>query len=290
MPSCETSKPEQQGLWADDPSLGDPKLFRAQGAKLLRAAIYGKNLQKCIDLLDSGADPSAIAPGEDRPALAIAVLKQFTAGALLFIDRGADVHACNQMGRTALHQAALVGDVAICRALLARGAQVDTPDNNGCTALFIAVGRANIDVCRYLIEQGADVNAVTKYGVTTLCEAAVCQVAGSTDVLRLLIHAGADTSAIVRDTRPMQNKMHLTAFQCAVAYARASNVAFLIDEFGEDPGQLTVDGYAMVDVAWNGETKAVIRGAITDRAVGAAVGDSAGSPQVFSAPKSVVAL
>ena len=56
-------------------------------------------------------------------------------------------------------QAAGRGDLATVKALLEKGADIDAADDYGRTALFFALFRKQKDMVRFLIKQGADVNA-----------------------------------------------------------------------------------------------------------------------------------
>jgi ankyrin repeat protein len=60
----------------------------------------------------------------------------------LLIDRGIDVNAAANDGRTALHGAALQGYDDIIKFLAAKGAALDVKDKNGFTPLDTALGRA----------------------------------------------------------------------------------------------------------------------------------------------------
>ena len=90
-----------------------------------------------------------------------------------------------------LHFAAIDGDEARVRTLIAEGRSPDAFDELAKTPLHYAAGHGRIDIMRLLLEAGADVNAhdASRIGNTPLGEvAATC----SLPVAELLIDFGAD--------------------------------------------------------------------------------------------------
>ncbi|KAH0606703.1 uncharacterized protein H6S33_003537 [Morchella sextelata] len=79
-------------------------------------------------------------------------------------------------GRTALHIAALQGDMVAVTELLRGGADIDAADDNGTRALHVAAGAAGdrAGICELLLEAGADINCVDRAGDTALHLAAGC--------------------------------------------------------------------------------------------------------------------
>ena len=112
--------------------------------------------------------------------------EQIWAG-LVHVQRGAKK-------RTHLMYAALTGNVARVRWLLARGATTELRDADGKTAMHYIL-RSNAAACA-LIEAGADVNAVSKLGTTPVYYSCLL---GAVDVLQTLIAAGADVNFAARD-------------------------------------------------------------------------------------------
>ncbi len=84
------------------------------------------------------------------------------------IDKGADVHARNSFGETALHLAAHGGHSLTVELLLAKKADINAVDKEGNTALLLACCFKQIDVILILIKNGADVGIKNKNGVTAL--------------------------------------------------------------------------------------------------------------------------
>ncbi|XP_029965755.1 NF-kappa-B inhibitor epsilon [Salarias fasciatus] len=59
-------------------------------------------------------------------------------------------------GKTALHFAVELRDIALVKLLLSRGANVDAAMFNGCTPLHLAVGRQDAPIANLLCQSGAD--------------------------------------------------------------------------------------------------------------------------------------
>ena len=108
-------------------------------------------------------------------------------------------------GATPLHGAALSGDVAAIRALLASGAAVNVRSKDGATPLHGAALSGDVAAIRALLAGGADVNARGEDGITSLHMAAMrklllaaleADAKGSRDkLLRMVRTAGFDALA-----------------------------------------------------------------------------------------------
>ena len=92
----------------------------------------------------------------------------------MLLERGADVHAADKDGWTALSWAAWSGLKQVSEKLLSRGASLAVVDARGNTPLMIAVLRGNVEIVRLFIQQGADTASVRKDGksVKAILEAA----------------------------------------------------------------------------------------------------------------------
>ncbi|KZV72422.1 ankyrin, partial [Peniophora sp. CONT] len=75
--------------------------------------------------------------------------------AALLDGGGADVHACDSLGYTALHLASSNGNTRIVELLLDRGAVVDAPTTDDITPLACAVGSRRHDTIALLLSRGA---------------------------------------------------------------------------------------------------------------------------------------
>ncbi|XP_034756836.1 NF-kappa-B inhibitor epsilon [Etheostoma cragini] len=75
----------------------------------------------------------------------------------LLVKKGADLNIQEgTSGKTALHLAVELHDVASVKLLLSRGANVDAAMFNGCTPLHLAVGRQDATIANLLCQSGAD--------------------------------------------------------------------------------------------------------------------------------------
>ena len=90
---------------------------------------------------------------------------------------------------TEVADAAMRGDVAAVRALVAKKADVNAAQKDGSTALHWAVHRGNAELINLLIRSGANVKAATREGVTPLWLAGVN---GDALSIGALVEAGAD--------------------------------------------------------------------------------------------------
>lgn len=93
---------------------------------------------------------------------------------------------------TRVVQAAIEGDRAAVRTLVAEKADVNAPAADGTTALDYAVRADDLETIRLLLAAGADVKAADRYGLTPL--AIACSNA-SVPAVRALLDAGADPNS-----------------------------------------------------------------------------------------------
>jgi hypothetical protein len=115
------------------------------------------------------------------------------AGAVMqLVERGADVNATDNYGRSVLSRAVELGLTDIARLLIERDANVDAMDNYGRSVLSRAVEIRLTDIAMLLIERDANVDAMDNYGRSVLSRAVEI---GLTDIARLLIERGAKVSA-----------------------------------------------------------------------------------------------
>jgi uncharacterized protein len=94
-------------------------------------------------------------------------------------------------GRTALHVAALRGDIGRVSELLASGADLDAADTQGRTPLHLAAQEWQVDVAELLCDAGAAVDSTDAFGNTPLWRATF-ESRGRGEMIRLLLDHGAD--------------------------------------------------------------------------------------------------
>jgi len=95
---------------------------------------------------------------------------------------------------SAVADAAMRGDVASVRALLAQRADVNAAEGDGMTALHWSAERGDRELAALLLQSGANPSAVTRIGAHTPLH--VAAKAGNADVVRLLVGAKADVRAL----------------------------------------------------------------------------------------------
>jgi ankyrin repeat protein len=132
------------------------------------------------------------------------------------LKQAADVNAAQGDGMTALHWAAMSGDVELAQMLIVAGANVKATTRLGSyTPLYLASQQGHGNVVQALIKAGGDVKTGTPNGTTPLMVAAA---SGDVDAVRALLEAGADVNA----------KDGVRA-QTPIIYAAASNRAAVIE-------------------------------------------------------------
>ncbi len=80
------------------------------------------------------------------------------------VRKGANVNFADRRGNTPLISAALRGNIAVARFLVAKGADVNAVDRDGMTPLHGAAGRNNPELIRFLVEHKGNINASGKQG------------------------------------------------------------------------------------------------------------------------------
>ena len=108
---------------------------------------------------------------------------------------------------TPLHCAARHGHAAIARLLLSAGAKVDPIGAGRWTPLQISAQNSHLSIVRVLLEKGANVNAKNKEGAAPLLLAAE---KGNVDIAQLLIAKGAEVDG--KDSRGL-TALHVAASQ-----------------------------------------------------------------------------
>jgi ankyrin repeat protein len=97
-------------------------------------------------------------------------------------------------GRSDLADAAMKGDKAAVRTLLAQHADVDAPQADGATALHWAVFKADKEMVDILIRAGANAKAANREGATPL---SLASTNGDAAVIASLLSAGANPNEVL---------------------------------------------------------------------------------------------
>lgn len=162
-------------------------------------------------------------------------------------------------GFTPLLHAAMSGDLASVRALLAGGAKINQGAADGATPLIVSIVKHHPAVALYLLEQGADPNVIEP-GYTALHAAAVTAQA---DVVRALVAKGADINAGV--TMPLRLSAAFVPYNPELVAGRLSQVGAtpymqaakavdtammrLLVDLGADPKRTAKDGTSAIMLA-----------------------------------------
>ena len=177
---------------------------------------------RSFTLLGVVAAWSSIAAVASRPPaspIADAAMRGDVATVRTLIARRADVNAPQGDGMTALHWAADHGDSAMAAELLRAKANVASRTRIGAyTPLHIAARTGSPAVVRALLAAGSDVKATTTSGATALHFAAA---AGNPDVVTALLSKGADPNA-------RESSWGQTPLVFAAEYGRAAAVEALM--------------------------------------------------------------
>ncbi len=147
-----------------------------------------------VGLMLAGLDAAPPAAAlQVQAAVADAAMRADADGVRALIAKKADVNLPQGDGMTALHWAALQGDVRTMHLLLAAGAKTTAVTRVGAyTPLHLASSRGHAAAVTSLLVAGSAPDALTSTGVQPLHLAAQ---AGDPDAVRALIDRGADVNA-----------------------------------------------------------------------------------------------
>jgi len=191
----------------------------------------------------------------------------------LLIDKGSDVTASDDDGRTPLHQAVMGGHEGVARRLNDKGSDVTASDVGGRTPLHQALEEGHEGVARLLIDKGADVTVADKLKWTPLDWASI---AGNKGLAQLLIEKGADAAAADEDGS--------TALHLASGWGREEVVGLLIDK-GADPSAGLIDGLTPLHRAVEEGHSGVVR-LLVDKGADVTIADKKGRTPLHLASKS----
>ena len=133
------------------------------GRTVLHLAALGNRPRCCRVLLDAGAVCDALDDHSRTPLM----LTKHQGVVRMLVRHGANVHARDNDGWTALHHAAFHSRQQALQDLVAAGADLNAANEAGQTALMLAVKRQS-PLAWKLVVLGADVNATDNEGMTPL--------------------------------------------------------------------------------------------------------------------------
>jgi ankyrin repeat protein len=203
---------EKGAPWDPEASFSRQHEVSPEGRRLFEALRRG-DLPALRRSLDEKPDLVNAVDEDGSSLLTLAAYWGESAEMQELLSRGADVHATNDGGMTALIPAG--DDLGKTRLLVEAGADVNQRTSDGQTALFAAARRAGATpVVSYLLEKGADVAAKDDHGRTALHRAATC---GDLTTLATLLANGANIDAVSNSGRtPLIEAVyedHTSAFQ-----------------------------------------------------------------------------
>ncbi|NWS02213.1 RN5A ribonuclease, partial [Motacilla alba] len=179
----------------------------------LNAAVYNKDKEAVLELLEQGADVNSKVDNGWTP-LQTAVRIDDEELVRLLLDRGASLHARKDNGGTAFTEAGIAGNVQVLKLLLEHGSDIDEQDINGFTAFMEAAWYGKEEALRFLYSRGAKVNLrretskekakLLKGGATALMDA--CKQRHFSAVKILVQEMGADVN--IRDNRDRNALIH----------------------------------------------------------------------------------
>ncbi|KZL84696.1 ankyrin repeat protein [Colletotrichum incanum] len=208
-------------------------------------------------LIEKGADIEA--KDEDgRTPLAVACKFGHDTTVRLLIERGADIETKDNNGMTPLANACFLGHDAAVSLLIEKGADIEVKDEDGRTPLVIACKFRRDTAVSLLVEKGADIEAKDEDGRTPLVIACFLEYDAAA---RLLIEKGADIEAKDEDGRtPL-------AIACMSGYGEVAVVSLLVEK-GADIEAKDEDGRTPLTIArkcGQDDLAKILREAVVDR-------------------------
>ena len=156
--------------------LGAGADVNARGTHGSSALLWATNdAAKVRLLLDHGAAVNNASTAGQTPLLVAAMSNPSADVVHLLVKHGADVRAADKLQATALHRAAVAGDVETLRLLLDAGLDVNARDAAGFTPLMGAVSNGDPAAVNLLLARGARVNEVSGDGEVITHEPARAQ-------------------------------------------------------------------------------------------------------------------
>ncbi len=186
-------------------------------------ALRQDNAYELRRVLQRGFDPNSVGLNS-QPALIQALkVDAFKVAEVLMAHPETDINVRSDKGETPLMLAAIKGQIALCRQLLAREADVNKP---GWAPLHYAASAGHTDIVTLLLEHFAYIDAEAPNGSTPLMMAARY---GTSDAVKALLAAGADPA--------LRNAQGLTALDLARRNDNSNTVAPLQEALGHSKSE-----------------------------------------------------
>jgi ankyrin repeat protein len=154
-------------------------------------AARGGHIDLVQFLLDEGADVHAVNESGDTALISASESPSNTAVLKLLLERGAGIDCKNDLNRTALVEAASIGDLQNVTLLLQHNPDLNVVTREEETALTFAVVYGHLDIMKALVDAGADVNWRDTKGWSPLTYAVF---GSNAEMERCLLDAGASPS------------------------------------------------------------------------------------------------
>ncbi|KAG2696653.1 hypothetical protein I3843_07G067000 [Carya illinoinensis] len=164
-----------------------------------------------------------------------AVRQGHTSTAKYLLECGANPAIPSDLGATALHHSAGIGEIELMRILLSKGVDVNSQSDAG-TPLIWAAGHGQKDAVKVLLEHHANPNIETDDDITPLLSSVA---AGSLASLELLIQAGAKVNISAGGATPL----HIAADNGSL------EIINCLLKAGADPNVTDEDGLKPIQVA-----------------------------------------
>ncbi|MDD9901534.1 MAG: ankyrin repeat domain-containing protein [Alphaproteobacteria bacterium] len=194
-------------------------------------AIKGQNdIDRCLELIEKGADPNA-KDFRGTPALIHAADKGLASIVKALIHKDADINCQDHMQCTPLYRAAWKGHNDIVRLLIEKGAALDTASYNSCTPLIIAATYGHNDIVQSLCDAGADKYHLDNSNHSALTKAIRCN---QEQCAKILIKEGTAGPGGFQDIH--------TALGFAAEYGHADVIREMLDR-GICPDHQHLTGY-----------------------------------------------
>ena len=178
--------------------LGTDEAIIEAARRLLSLAVLG-GLSRVIVMLRGLLLSTHAGAARD---VADAAMRGDTAAVRTLLAQRADVNAPQADGATALHWAVYRGDRELADMLIRAGANVKAANREGATPLWLASVNGDAAIIAALLTAGADPNEALPLGRTPLM---VASRTGNVEAMKVLIDRGADVNAkeTLRGTTPL---------------------------------------------------------------------------------------